>query len=184
MKRILSSTSKASDKCKITLDNSAVALYKKRQIKIKSATGRLFQLMQLPKAILLVRVSVLSRGDSIHYFRRFWEKKRVNETDVVSGKTIFRLGSLSKGFTGVLAASLQADNSWNLNDKVIDYLPKFQLGSIVTTPKKLPLAHILSHSSGTPYHSYTNLVEAGIPIETIATKFDQVDPISEPGREL
>jgi len=90
------------------------------------------------------------------------------------------LGSLSKGFTGVLAANLKDEKKFDWNHKVSDYLTQFQLGD-VTNSDKIKLSHILSHTSGTPYHSFTNLVEAGLPLEKIAGKFSEVKPISAPG---
>jgi beta-lactamase class C len=87
---------------------------------------------------------------------------------------------LSKGFAGVLAASLEKEGKLSWNDKVIDYLPEFQLGDADNT-MHITLANILSHTSGTPYHSFTNLVEAGLPLATIAARFREVVPISKPG---
>ncbi|MBT8301203.1 MAG: beta-lactamase family protein, partial [Maribacter sp.] len=65
-------------------------------------------------------------------------------------------------------------------DKVSDFIPDFQLGDRSNT-EKITLANILSHTSGAPYHSYTNLVEAGLPLKSIAKRFKEVKPISSPG---
>ena len=118
-------------------------------------------------------------GDSILVSGGFG-KRAVEENDFIDGETVFRLGSLSKGFAGVLMASLQEDGKLDWNDKVVDYLPSFQFGDSANT-KKIKLSHILSHTAGTPYHSYTNLVEAGIPVEKITERFKEVEPISGPG---
>lgn len=107
-------------------------------------------------------------------------KRNVNLNDKVDGETVFRLGSLSKGFAGVLAANLKNDGYLNWRDRVIDYLPQFKLGDASNT-SEITLANIMSHTSGTPYHSFTNLVEANLPLETIAERFKEVAPISKPG---
>jgi len=119
------------------------------------------------------------KGDSI-LLSDGYGKRSVDGKDKVDGKTVFRLGSLSKGFTGVLAADLKAEGKLNWDDKVSDYLPQFQLGD-QNNSDKVRLSHILSHTSGTPYHSFTNLVEAGLPMEKIAGRFSEVKPFSKPG---
>ncbi|MEM7381451.1 MAG: serine hydrolase domain-containing protein [Bacteroidota bacterium] len=98
----------------------------------------------------------------------------------VNGQTVFRLGSLSKGFTGVLAADLKAEGKLNWEDRVSDCIPEFELGDQENT-ENITLAHLLSHTSGAPYHSYTNLVDAGIPLDKIAGRFGEIKPISRPG---
>lgn len=123
-------------------------------------------------------VSII-KGDSILVSEGFG-KKDVDLNEDVNGETIFRLGSLSKGFAGILAADLKSEGKLDWDYKIHDYLPEFQLGDSDNT-KKITLANILSHTSGTPYHSYTNLVEAGLPLNVIATRFKDVKPISEPG---
>ena len=87
---------------------------------------------------------------------------------------------MSKGFAGVLAANLEAEGKFDFNDKVSDYVSGFQFGDQANT-SKVKIAHILSHTSGTPYHSFTNLVEAGLSMEKIATRFNEVKPLNEPG---
>ncbi|MDC6389622.1 serine hydrolase [Maribacter sp. PR1] len=108
--------------------------------------------------------------------RNFLEKAKPN------GETVFRLGSLSKGFTGVLAAKLVEEGAFKFNDKLSDYLPQFHFGDSLNT-SKVKISNILSHTSGTPYHSYTNLVEANVSMEKIAEQFKEVTPISEPGKQ-
>lgn len=98
----------------------------------------------------------------------------------VDGQTVFRLGSLSKGFAGVLASHLKDEGKLTWEDRVSDRIPEFELGGRENT-ENITLAHLLSHTSGAPYHSYTNLVEAGLPMDEIAGRFADVQPISKPG---
>ncbi len=98
----------------------------------------------------------------------------------VDGQTVFRLGSLSKGFTGVLASDLKSEGKLTWEDRVSDCIPEFELGDRENTDS-ITLAHLLSHTSGAPYHSYTNLVEAGLSLDEIASRFVAVQPISRPG---
>lgn len=123
-------------------------------------------------------VSIVKEG-AIVYADGFG-RRNSNEKAPVDGGTIFRLGSLSKGFTGILAANIRYEGKVDWEDKVIDYIPGFQLGDNSNT-KRITLSHLLSHTSGAPYHSYTNLVEAGLSVSDIAGRFSEVQPISKPG---
>ena len=163
---------------KKALSKKEVTLYKIKQQKVKIALDAYFKKAIKTGAIVGAGVSVV-KGDSILISEGFG-KRDFNGTAKVDGQTIFRLGSLSKGFGGVLAASLQSEGKFDFNDKVTDYIPQFQLGDANNTAK-IKVAHVLSHSSGTPYHSYTNLVEANISVATIAERFSEVTPQSEPG---
>src|SRR5690606_17431542 len=107
-------------------------------------------------------------------------KESIKVNNRVDGETVFRLGSLSKGFAGILAASLTNEGKLHWDDKVSAYIPEFHLGNTLNIDN-ITLANILSHTSGTPYHSYTNLVEAGLPLTDIAKRFKDINPISKPG---
>jgi len=132
------------------------------------------------KAGDIVGVGVsITKGDSILISDGFG-KRAFGEDEMVNGETVFRLGSLSKGFAGVLAANLKNEGILDWNDKVVDYLPEFELGDEGNT-QSIKISHILSHTSGAPYHSFTNLVEAGLPMSKIAARFNEINPISEAG---
>jgi len=156
-----------------------VKQYKLRKQKLKTALNKYFEKAIQAGDIVGAGVSIV-QGDSIIISEGFG-KRNVNKKEKVDGETIFRLGSLSKGFASVLAADLKREGKIDWNDKVVDYIPNFQFGSTKNT-RKVKLAHILSHTAGTPYHSFTNLVEAGLPMKTIAERFNEVRPISEPGK--
>ncbi|WP_430909406.1 serine hydrolase domain-containing protein [Maribacter sp. 2-571] len=152
--------------------------FQKRQKQLHNAIADYFERAIASGDIVGAGVSIV-KGDSIIVATGFG-KRSVGRSQKVDGETLFRLGSLSKGFAGVLAAQLQAKGNLDWKDKVTDYLPQFQLGNPTNT-SKITVGHILSHTAGTPYHSFTNLVEAGLPIESIAARFSEVRPISEPG---
>ena len=152
--------------------------YAIHQQQLKTAISAYFEKAIRAGYILGAGVSIV-KGDSI-VISDGYGKRSINDKAKVDGETIFRLGSLSKGFTGVLAADLKDEGKLSWDDKVTDYIPEFQLGDPENTAK-IKISHILSHTSGTPYHSYTNLVEAGLPMSKIATRFNEVNPISEPG---
>ncbi|HMB62112.1 MAG TPA: serine hydrolase domain-containing protein, partial [Eudoraea sp.] len=153
-------------------------LYTLKQGELKVALKAYFNKAIAAGDIVGAGVSIV-KGDSIVISEGFG-KRNINENEIVDGRTIFRLGSLSKGFAGILAAKLKNEGKLGWDDKVSDYIPAFQLGDSTNT-HKITLANILSHSSGAPYHSFTNLVEAGLPLTDIAGRFKEVVPISPPG---
>jgi beta-lactamase class C len=152
--------------------------YRERQSELKAAVEAYFREAIQSGDIVGAGVSVV-KGDSIILSQGFG-RKNINTGAQVDDQTIFRLGSLSKGFAGVLAAHVKNEGKLDWGSKVSDFIPEFQLGNRANT-EKITLAHILSHSSGAPYHSYTNLVEAGMPLTEIAKRFKAVEPIGKPG---
>jgi beta-lactamase class C len=152
--------------------------YKLQRQELKTALQAYFDQAIASGDIVGAGVSIV-RGDSIVISDGFG-KRNIKTNDGVDGQTLFRLGSLSKGFAGVLAADLVSEGQLAWKDKVSDYIPAFQLGDRSNT-EKITLANILSQTSGAPYHSYTNLVEAGLPLADIAKRFKDVRPISVPG---
>lgn len=163
---------------KVPIDPKEEALYHWQQQELKAAVKTYFKKAIAAGDIVGAGVSIV-RGDSIVISQGFG-KRNSNMDKEVDGQTIFRLGSLSKGFTGILAAKIIQEGALRREDKVSTYIPDFQLGDRTNT-EKVTLAHILSHTSGAPYHSFTNLVEAGLPLSTIAERFKEVHPISAPG---
>ncbi len=169
----------SSHKTKNTLiDQKEAQLYKWQQQELKVAIKAYFDKAIASGEIVGAGVSIV-KGDSILISGGFG-KRNSNTNAGVDGQTVFRLGSLSKGFTGILAADLENEGILDWDDKVSDYIPGFQLGDKNNTAK-ITLANLLSHTSGAPYHSYTNLIEAGLSLTDIATRFNEVVPISNPG---
>ena len=160
------------------LDPQEAALYQWRQQQLQSALDAYFDKAIASGAVVGAGVSIV-KGDSIVISEGFG-KRNIRTEEAVDGQTIFRLGSLSKGFAGLLAADLKNDGQLDWEDKVKDYIPEFQLADPQIS-EQITLANILSHSSGAPYHSYTNLVEAGWSLTEIAKRFKNVAPISAPG---
>ncbi len=92
----------------------------------------------------------------------------------VDTETLFRIGSLSKGFAGVLSALLVADTVFSWQDRICRYLPDFETINQVQSDR-IAIGHLLSHTTGLARHAYTNLLEEGLsPIE-ILPEFQLVD---------
>ena len=163
---------------KVLVEKKEAHLYKLQRQELKVAIKAYFDKAIASGYVVGAGVSIV-RGDSIVISDGFG-KRNIKANEGVDGQTIFRLGSLSKGFAGILAANLINEGKLNWEDKVSDYIPEFELGDRSNTDK-ITLANILSHTSGAPYHSYTNLVEAGLSLTDIAKRFKEVTPISNPG---
>ncbi|HDZ04787.1 hypothetical protein LCGC14_0198340 [marine sediment metagenome] len=165
---------------KTLAEKREIKLYSIRQKALNEALIGYFDKAIRSGDIVGAGVSIVS-GDSV-ILSDGYGKRSFNGKDNVDGETLFRLGSISKGFTGVLAANLESEGKLHLDDKVADYLPNFHFGDKLNT-QKIEVAHLLSHTTGTPYHSYTDLVEAGLDISSISEKFNKVNPISTPGTQ-
>ena len=106
--------------------------------------------------------------------------RKVNKKKPVDAHTVFRLASVSKGFASVMTGVLVDDQILRWDDKVTKYLPDFALNSSEQT-QRINLKHVLSHTTGLPYHTYTNLVEDGLDILTIANQMPTVNLIGPEG---
>jgi beta-lactamase class C len=106
--------------------------------------------------------------------------REVGTHDSVNIHTVFRLASVSKSFAPMLTGLLVEDSLLHWDDRVVQYLPSFRLKSQLSTDS-LRLTHVLSHTTGLPYHTYTTLVEDGLDLDTMLTQLRNVNVIAKPG---
>ncbi len=118
--------------------------------------------------------------DSTVLLMRGFGYKNVEQTEGVDVNTVFRLASLSKGFAGILTGIMVDKGLIEWDDKVMSYLPEFQLKSKDHT-FQTQIRHILSHTTGLPYHTHTPLVESGARLEEIVQQLADVRLIGQPG---
>jgi beta-lactamase class C len=123
---------------------------------------------------------VIVRDTSIIFLKGFG-LRQVGLTDSIDVNTVFRLGSVSKCFASVLAGTLVSDQLINWDDPIIKYYPQFQLKSREHT-EKVTIRHVLSHTTGLPYHAYTNMIEEHIPLDTLLASLKSVSLFGEPGQ--
>lgn len=123
---------------------------------------------------------VITYKNQIAWLRCYGVKKAGGK-DSINAETVFRLASVSKTITGVLAGILSEENIIPLDDKVINYLPEFKLKDSINT-YNLSVRNILSHTSGLVPHAYDNLVEAGVPFHTIIDSLHHVNIAGIPGK--
>lgn len=101
----------------------------------------------------------------------------------VDEHTVFRLGSVSKGFASVLTGVMVEEGEVDWDDSVSDYLSEFRMNDPEQTDR-VQIRHLLSHTSGLPRHTYTNLVEDGLPLDRIIPRLEEVPLISKEGEQL
>jgi beta-lactamase class C len=108
--------------------------------------------------------------------------RKIGTHDQVDRHTVFRLASVSKCFASFLTGILVEDSVLHWHDQVTQYLPGFSLQSSEET-QKLTLANVLSHTTGLPYHTYTNMVEEGEGITTLLGRLKDVKLSAGVGKE-
>ncbi len=125
------------------------------------------------EAIPGVAVAIV-KGDTPVLLKGFGVKQ-AKTSDSVSVHTVFRLASLSKGFAPVLASILKQEEKLDWDDRIIDYVPDFEVNSKEHT-QNMSIRHILSHTSGLPRHAYSNLLNQGWYYDEILPKLKRVKP--------
>lgn len=132
---------------------------------------------QIPGAAVVIvkdgRV-ILQKGFGIK------EKGKPGEVDE---HTVFRLGSVSKGFASVLTGVMVEEGAVAWDDPVSRHLADFRMHDPEQT-ERVQIRHLLSHTSGLPRHTYTNLVEDGLSLDRILPRLEQVPLISKEGEQL
>jgi beta-lactamase class C len=108
-----------------------------------------------------------------------WGQRGANGSLPIDSATIFRIASVSKGFSGVLAALLAHEGSIVLDERVDRYAPQYRL---VAGPRALTVEDILGQRSGFVRNAYDNLNEAGLEREEILPRFASLQPLCPPGR--
>ncbi len=118
--------------------------------------------------------------DSTVLFMKTYGVREVGTHDSVNVHTVFRLASVSKCFAPLLTGLLVEDSILQWDDRVVEYLPDFELKSRENTDS-LRLTHVLSHTTGLPYHTYTTLVEDGMDLPAMLAELKNVNVIAMPG---
>ena len=120
------------------------------------------------------------KNNQVIFEKEYGTKSRYSD-DMIDTSTIFRLGSVSKGFAGILAAILIDKNMMHLDDPVSMYVPEITLKA-KSRDKILRIKHILTHSSGLTQHAYSNLVDENIDMETIISYLNKLVPRDSTGK--
>jgi beta-lactamase class C len=113
-------------------------------------------------------------------FQKCFGVKKAGTKDSINQNTIFRLASVSKSISGVLAGMLADEKIIGLDDKVTAYIPDFRLKDEQIT-QELTIRNLLSHTTGLAPHAYDDLVEQKVPLNQIMNQLYLVNTSSKPG---
>ena len=121
---------------------------------------------------------LVSRDGKVIYSRAFGRRDIENNL-AADLDTKFRIGSVTKQFTGAAILKLQEAGKLNVNDKLSKYVPDFQRGDEIT------IHHLLTHTSG--IFNYTSkpqfMQEVTTPIKPkdLIDSFKNDDLVFNPG---
>jgi beta-lactamase class C len=138
-------------------------------------TNELFKDSKSPGAA----VAIVKNGRII-YGKGFGVKK-VNTNDSIDIHTVFRIGSVSKTFAGVLTGKMVNQHKLSWDDPVQLYFPEFNLQN-PDYASMMQIKHILSQSTGLIQHAYTNYIEEGKDLNDMISFLPQVHLMTEPGK--
>ena len=120
--------------------------------------------------------------DSTIVFLKPYGVKKAGTSDSIDVNTVFRIASVSKCFAAFLTGTLVEDSIVGWDNHVVDYVPNFSLKSPEET-QRLSIRNVLSHTTGLPYHAYTNMVEEGILLDSMLSWLKNVNLVSRVGEE-
>jgi beta-lactamase class C len=124
--------------------------------------------------------SIVVVHDTTVIYQKGFGLRQVDTKDSVDIHTVFRLASVSKCFAPILTGLLVEDGILSWDDPIVKYVPEFKLMSEENT-KLLTIRHVLSHTTGLPYHTYTNMVEEGLELKPMLALLKDVKLIGKPG---
>lgn len=107
--------------------------------------------------------------------------KNSGGSEKVDVHTAFRLGSVSKGFASILTGILVEEGNLSWDDKIQHYLTDFRMKD-TSAASHMTIRNILSHTTGFPEHTYTDLLDNGYEFDKIKTALSNVPIIAKPGQ--
>lgn len=123
----------------------------KKSAEIKMESGKITQLIDsaITKMInkpLINSTSIVIYHDGKEYIRHYGELEKGNTPN---NKTIYEIGSLSKVFTGTIAAHAVLEKKISVEDEINKHLNE-EYPNLSHLNKPLKIKHLLTHSSGFP----------------------------------
>jgi len=119
--------------------------------------------------------------DSTLIFLKGFGLRDTGTGDSTTPHTVFRLGSVSKPVAATLMARLVQQRKLAWTTPVTSVLPNFRLRNPAYT-NSLQLRHLLSHTTGLPYHAYTDRLDDGAEFDTLVYHLRDVPLIGKPGQ--
>ncbi len=133
-----------------------------------------FQISECPGAALVII------KDSTVVLKKGYGVKAVNTIDSVDVNTVFRIASLSKGVTSVLAGNLVDHNELKWNQLIKASINRFSLRDREQA-ERIEVNHLLSHTTGLYKYTHTKLIHKGLPLDRIIPQFRYKGVIAKEG---
>lgn len=103
--------------------------------------------------------------------------KSTNSKDSIDTNTLFRLASVSKGFSAILAGLEAKDSMIHWSDHVSDYLAQ----PLPAYCDSITIRHLLSHTAGFQYQAFSTLIEDELPRDTLIKNLFTLSLSRNPG---
>ncbi|GAA4273917.1 hypothetical protein GCM10022258_32110 [Aquimarina gracilis] len=118
--------------------------------------------------------------DSAVIYKKGFGVKEINTTDSVDVNTVFRIASLSKGVSAILAGNMvdHKELSWDQNVK--ETVSSFDLRDR-DQADRLKVNHVLSHTTGLYPYTYTRLIQQGLSLDQIIRSFKRKGVVAREG---
>jgi CubicO group peptidase (beta-lactamase class C family) len=118
----------------------------------------------------------IAKDNRVIYKKAFGVKK-LGAKDPVDTQTIFQIGSITKAFTATLMAILVNEKKINWQDKVINFLPEFQMYDPWVT-REFAVEDCFTHRTGLPPAAGLNLLSFGFDQKHLIHSLRYVKPVS------
>jgi len=134
----------------------------------------LYQKNQVPG----MAITIVKEGEILA--NKVWGYSDLNTKRKLDTLSVFRLASVSKGFAPFIVGKLVDRGFINWDDPVKKYIPQLTLNSVSAT-ENLTIRHLLSHTTGLPRHTFSNLLDQEQDINLIIQKLKDVPLRHLPG---
>ncbi|WP_109435657.1 MULTISPECIES: serine hydrolase domain-containing protein [Aquimarina] len=120
--------------------------------------------------------------DSTIIYKRGFGVKEIHTQDSVDVESVFRIASLSKGVTAVLAGNMVDHGELQWNQNVKESLQSFDLKDRQQADR-LKVNHLLSQTTGLYPYTYTRLIQQGLSLDQIIRSFRRKGVVAREGVE-
>ncbi len=120
--------------------------------------------------------------DSTVIYKKGFGVKEIHTEDSVDVNTVFRIASLSKGVTSVLAGNLVDNNELQWDTNIKKSIKEFDLKD-KEQADRLQVNHLLSHTTGLYKYTYSKLINRGLTIDQIIRSFKRKGVVTREGVE-
>ncbi len=120
--------------------------------------------------------------DSVVVYKRGFGVKQIKTEDSVDVHTVFRIASLSKGVTAMLAGNLADRQELEWQQPIQEVVPTFSLKDKAQA-SRLTVNHLLSHTAGCYPYTGSKLINSGSSLKTIMANLRYTGVVAKEGTQ-